>query len=315
MQDRELYRRILGIEAPWQVERVELKLETGEVHIYLDHAADVTWSCPECGAASPLHDHQAERCWRHLDTCQYQTILHASPPRTQCAQHGVKVVKLPWAEAGARFTALFEAFAIEWMKASSQLAVAQLLRLSWDEVHGIMERAVERGLERRKREPIVHLGVDEKAFRKGHNYLTLVNDLGGSRVLYVAEDRQQSSLDGFWGTLTEEQKQRIQAVAMDMWDPYVDSVREHLPDPEKKIVFDKFHIAKHLGEAVDQVRRKEHRVLKAEGDQRLTGTKYHWLRDPARMESEQRREFVQLRQNCGVNCGIRSRWNSRKCIA
>jgi transposase len=297
MQDRELYRRILGIEAPWQVERVELKLENGEVHIYLEHAQDVSWSCPECGVPSPLHDHQAERCWRHLDTCQYQTILHASPPRTQCAQHGVKVVKLPWAEAGARFTALFEALAIEWMKASSQLAVAQLLRLSWDQVHGILERAVERGLERRKQEPIVHLGVDEKAFRKGHNYLTLVNDLSGSRVLYVAEDRQQSSLDGFWGTLTEEQRAGIEAVAMDMWDPYIDSIREHLEEAEKKIVFDKFHIAKHLGEAVDQVRRKEHRALKAEGDERLTGTKYHWLRDPARMESEQRREFVQLRHS------------------
>ena len=91
MQDRELYRRIFGNRGPWQVERVELKRETGEVYIYLDHAADVTWSCLECGAASPLHDHQAERSWRHLDTCQYQTILHASPPRTQCAQHGVKV--------------------------------------------------------------------------------------------------------------------------------------------------------------------------------------------------------------------------------
>src|SRR5215467_15697297 len=148
-----------------------------------------------------------------------------------------------------------------------------------------------------QRDPILHLGVDEKAFRKGHNYLTLVNDLEGGRVLYVAEDRQQSSLDGFWGTLTEEQKQGIEAVAMDMWDPYVDSVREHLPEAEEKIVFDKFHIAKHLGEAVDQVRRKEHRALKAEGDQRLTGTKYHWLRDPARMDSEQRREFLQLRQS------------------
>ena len=87
------------------------------------------------------------------------------------------------------------------------------------------------------------------------------------------------------------------SVAMDMWDPYIDSVRGHLEAAEKKIVFDKFHIAKHLGEAVDQVRRKEHKALKAEGDERLTGTKYHWLRDPARMESEQRREFVQLRQS------------------
>jgi len=78
MQDRELYRRILGIEAPWQVDRVELKLESGEVHIYLEHAPNVTWLCPECSAPSPLHDHRPERCWRHLDTCQYQTILHGS---------------------------------------------------------------------------------------------------------------------------------------------------------------------------------------------------------------------------------------------
>ena len=203
MQDRELYRRILGIEAPWQVERVELKLETGEVHIYLDHAADVTWSCPECSAPSPPYDHQPERCWRHLDTCQYRTILHANPPRTQCAQHGVNVIKLPWAEAGSRFTALFEALAIEWLKAASQKGVAQMLQLSWDEIHGILERAVQRGLERRKRAPMVYLGVDEKAFRKGHNYLTLVNDLIDGRVLYVAEDREKKSLDGFWGTLTE----------------------------------------------------------------------------------------------------------------
>ena len=139
--------------------------------------------------------------------------------------------------------------------------------------------------------------MDEKAFRKGHNYLTLVNDLAGSRVLYVAEDRQQSSLDGFWKTLTEAQKQGIQAIAMDMWDPYINSAREHLPEAEKKIVFDKFHIAKHLGEAVDRVRRREHLALKAEGDERLTGTKYHWLRDPTRMDSEQRREFMQLRRS------------------
>ena len=95
------------------------------------------------------------------------------------------------------------------------------------------------------------LGVDEKAFRKGQSYFTLVNDLTKARVLYVAEGRQQASLDGFWETVTEEQKQSIEAVAMDMWDPYVASVRKHVPGAEKKIVFDKFHIAKHLGEAVD----------------------------------------------------------------
>jgi transposase len=297
MQDRELYRRILGIEAPWYVESVDLKLEAGEVHVHLRHHEMVHWPCPACGAASTLYDHQPERQWRHLDTCQYQTILHAEPPRSECSEHGVKVVKLEWAEPSSRFTALFEALAIDWLKAASQKAVAGLMKLSWDEIHGIMERAVKRGLERRKAERVSHIGIDEKAFRKGHNYLTLVNDLSRSRVLYIAEDRKQTSLDGFWGTLTGEQIASIEALAMDMWDPYIASVREHVPEADGKIVFDKFHVAQHLGEAVDRVRRKENQTLKASGDDRLSGTRYDWLRNPAAMEPKDRREFTELRKS------------------
>jgi transposase len=297
MQDHELYRRILGIEAPWQVERVELKLQQGEVHVYLAHQDNHPWACAVCGARGPLYDHQPEREWRHLDTCQYRTILHASPPRTQCADHGVRVVKLPWAEPGSRFTELFEALALEWLKHASQQAVGDQLQLSWDEIHGILERAVKRGLARRRAEEIPHLGVDEKAFRKGHKYLTLVNDLKRNRVLYVAEDREQSSLDGFWSTITDEQRASIRAVALDMWDPYLASLKDHLPEAEKKMVFDKFHVAKHLGEAVDKVRRREHKVLKAQGDERLTGTKYDWLRNPGSLDDPQRREFAELRRS------------------
>ena len=279
------------------MERVDLQLKEGEVHVYLTHEDNREWACAECGVLCPLYDHQPERQWRHLDTCQYRTILHAEPPRSQCPEHGVRVVKLSWAEASSRFTALFEGLAIEWLKHASQKAVGEQLRLSWDEIHGIMERAVERGLARRQAEEIPYLGVDEKAFRKGHKYLTLVNDLTRSRVLYVAEDREQSSLDGFWPTITAEQQASIEAVALDMWDPYVASVRGHLPKAEEKMVFDKFHIAKHLGEAVDRVRRREHKVLKAEGDERLKGTKYDWLRNPASMEGEQKREFAELRKS------------------
>lgn len=286
MQDRELYRQILGIEAPWFVERVELRLDQGEVHIHLGHQERVSWACPECGAECKLYDHQPERQWRHLDTCQYRTVLHAKPPRTECREHGVRVVKLPWAEPSSRFTALFERLAMDWLRAASQKAVGEQLGLSWDEIHGILERAVERGLERRQAEKVPRLGVDEKAFRKGHKYFTLVNDLERGRVLYVAEDRTQASLDGFWETLTEEQVGSIQAVAMDMWDPYVNSTREHLPGAEGKIVFDKFHIARHLGEAVDRVRRREHKTLRAAG---MTG----W------------------RGRATTGCGIRRRWSRR----
>lgn len=140
MQDRELYRRILGIEPPWYVDSVELKLEDGEVHVRLAHQDNIDWPCPECGAACRLHDHQPERQWRHLDTCQYRTILHAEPPRSACPEHGVRVVKLAWAEPSSRFTALFEALAIAWLKAASQKAVAGLLQLSWDEIRCFRHR-------------------------------------------------------------------------------------------------------------------------------------------------------------------------------
>lgn len=297
MQDRQLYQQILGIASPWQVDRVELALEEGEVRVFLEHDPQTTWCCPECGRECPLHDHQPQRVWRHLDTCQYRTLLHASLPRTECAEHGVKVVRVPWAEPQSRFTALFEGLAIHWLKAASQKAVAARLGLSWDEIHGIMQRAVRRGLARRAAEPIPRLGVDEKAFRKGHRYATIVTDLDGGRVLYVAKERQQSSLDGFWATLTPQQLASIEAVAMDMWEAYENSVRQHLPDAAEKIVYDKYHVAKHLGEAVDQVRRKENKALRSQGDERLVGSKYQWLKNPDNFTTQHWRDFQTLRES------------------
>lgn len=297
MQDRQLYEQILGIPSPWSVERVELNLEEGEVHVYLEHPERAVWRCAQCERECPLYDHMPSRTWRHLDTCQYRTLLHADPPRTNCAEHGVHAVRLPWAEPHSRFTSLFERLAIDWLLAASQTAVAKRLGLSWDEVHAIMERAVARGLKRREAEAIPRIGVDEKAFRKGHKYATVVTDLDQSRVLYVAEDRKQASLDGFWKTLTAEQLASIEAVAMDMWDAYENSVRAHVPQAAEKIVYDKFHVAQHLGDAVDRVRRGEHKVLNAAGDKRLTGSKYLWLRNPDNFTDEQWREFQELRES------------------
>lgn len=297
MQDRQLYQQILGIVSPWTVDRVELKLEDGEVHVHLTHSKDVSWKCPECGRNCPLYDHQGIRTWRHLDTCQYQTLLHACLPRTECPEHGVRVVSVSWAEPGSHFTALFERLAIDWLKEASQQAVARQLDLSWDEIHGIMERAVRRGLARRKVDELPHLGVDEKAFRRGHRYATIVVDIWRSRVVHVAKGRDQASLDTFWPTLTPQQLTAVDLVAMDMHQPYVNSVQKHLPDGEKKIVFDKFHVAKHLGEAVDKVRRAENKVLRQDDDDRLVGTKYDWLRNPNNFSRDAWADFRVLRES------------------
>src|SRR5258708_18728035 len=222
-------------------------------------------------------------------------LSQAHTPATSVAEFVVRAVKLPWAEPSSRFTALFERLAIDWLRAASQKAVADQLGLSWDEVHAIQERAVERGLRRRQAEPVERLGIDEKSFTRGHHYFTLVNDLDRSRVLFVAEHRTEESLDRFWESLSEEQRAADRGVAMEMWDPYINSTRTHLPPAARKIVFDKFHIAKHLSEAVDLVRRRENKQLKPAGDDRLTGTRYDWLRHPARMEPGDRKQFPALR--------------------
>ena len=257
-------------------------------------AGEGPFPCPECQAVVPGYDRK-ERRWRHLDTCQFTTWIVAEVPRVECPTHGVKQLRVPWAEPGSQFTALFERFAIDVLQECAVQGGADLLRISWDEAWGIEERAVRRGLARRGHDVVAHLGVDERAIAKHHKYLTVVADLDRSRVLYLAEDRKEESLDGFWPTLTPAQQEGIQAIAMDMWEPYIQSTREHLEDAATKIVFDKFHIEKHLHEAVDKVRKAEHRALRKADDDRLTGTKYLWLMLPHRMTAAQRQTFRLLK--------------------
>ena len=247
--------------------------------------------CPECGEAAPIHDHK-ERRWRHLDTCQYRTILHARVPRLSCPKHGIKQVKVPWAEPGSRFTALFECLVINWLQRGCITAVAKLVGLSWDHAAGIRARATARGLARRDQKPVRYVGVDETSYRKGHQYVTVVNDLEEEAVLHVHDGRKQEALDSYWAAMPADHREQVVAVAMDMWEPDIRSTMEHLPGAEEKIVFDKFHVAQHLGDAVDAVRKAEHRELLAAGETWLKRTRYDWLRHPDHFTREAWRAFL-----------------------
>jgi transposase len=229
--------------------------------------------------------------------------VHARGPRLACPTHGTRHVRVPWAEDGGRFTALFEALALDWMKQAAIATVAARLPLSWDEAAGIQARAVRRGLQRRQAAPARYLGIDETAFQRRHEYVTVVTDLGRSRVLYVADDRRRESLDSFWAQWPAEHRATIAAGAMDMWEPYIGSTRAHLPGAEGKIVLDKFHIAQHAHHAVDQVRRREHRALEAEGQDWLAGTKYDWLRHPDRFTLAAWRDFVGFARRTKLKTG------------
>jgi transposase len=154
---------------------------------------------------------------------------------------------------------------------------------------------VRRGLARRQLVPPRRIGVDETSFQKRHEYVTAATDLDRGVVLYVADDRKQESLDAFFEGLAPETRKAIEVVCMDMWQPYINSTRRYVPDAHTKIAFDKFHVAKHLGDAVDQVRRQEHKALMGFGDERLARTKYFWLENPERMSEDRWIEFQPLR--------------------
>ena len=293
MQNTDFYHQILGLDNSWKVSDVNLDMAKKKVEVRVEFCGIA--KCPECGVKCAIHDHAAERQWRHLDTCDLQTILIARIPRTSCQQHGVKTVSIPWAAPHGRFTMLFEQVVIHWLLVTqSQSGVAKQLRLSFDQVHSIMARAVERGLARREELPVKYLGIDEKSMKKGHNYMTIVSDLTTGRVLEVAEKRTQASAqEAIAAAVREDLRPGVEAVCTDMWDAFMSAAREVLP--EAKLVHDRFHVAKHLNDAVDKTRREEQRQLLAEGDDRVKRARYLFLTNFAELDEDRLVRFAEAR--------------------
>ena len=288
------YALLLGIGSPWEVKTVELKLPEKKVEIELGWQRGAAARCPECGRECSIHDGAPERTWRHLDTMQFTTLLRARTPRSNCPEHGVKTMAVPWAAPQGRFTLLFERFAVDVLLASGSVSQGcELMGIGWETAQEIMRRAVERGLEQRQLEGLKHLGMDEKSFKRGQSYITLLTDLDQSRVLDVVEERTVAAADQLWTTLTPEQKQSVEAVAVDLWAPFIQTIEKQVPGAD--IVHDKFHVSKYLGEAVDKVRRQEHKDLMAHGDETLKGSRQLWLYNPQNFSPEQAEEFSALK--------------------
>ena len=192
---RSHYHLLLGLDADWRVDDVELKMSENRVEISLVHGGGQL-RCAECDQGCSQADTAPPRQWRHLDTMQFETIIKARVPRSKCSSCGVKTIAVPWSGKHSRFTLMFEALAISILQAARSVSSgADVLGVSWKTAHTLMRRGVERGLERRGDEPIDYIGIDEKSFGKGQDYVSLMVDIEGSRVLEVAKDRSEESCD------------------------------------------------------------------------------------------------------------------------
>lgn len=284
---KELYQQMLGLGDNWEVSLVDLDITGKEVQISLTYLKEEA-CCSECAAQGKVYDHTPTRRWKHLDTMQFSTVLEAKTPRVDCSGCGnVKSARLPWAGKHSHFTLQFEAFAIQVLEAAKSITDARkVLGLTWNQAQTIMKRAVERGLLRRNEEEIPWLGMDEKSFRKGHRYISVLNDLEEGRVIEVAEGRSSEVAEKLLEEgLSENQRELVCGVSIDMSAPYIKAIEKLLPHAD--IVHDKFHISQHLTKAVDLTRRREHKQLMKEGDESLKGTKYQWLKNETGLSQEE----------------------------
>ncbi len=270
------YQQILGDTGPWVVSEVRLDVAGLVNEVRLSVKSGAVWACPQCRGRMHIKEWRTRR-WRHLDSCQFKTVLEAAVPVVECSAHGAQTVQVPWAEGSSRFTMFFESFAVQVLEACSTARASGLLGVSWDEADGIKQRAVRRGLARRQVSGLEYVCVDEKAVGYGHDYVTVVTGVMGGkpRVLYLGDGRAEEGLNGFWEWLGAEACARIRAVSMDMGQAYQNSVRRHCPEAE--LIFDPFHLMKMLNGAVDQVRRRE--AVMGTGSQRvaLKKTRQMWL--------------------------------------
>ena len=292
----QFYTRLLKLRRPWLVTEVRYGESPERLDVYVDHERGIQLCGPRCGAACPIYDHSPEREWQHLDTGEVPTYVHTRLPRVRCREHGVISIASEWAEPGAELTRAMEVRLIDLAKECSIQAVSRLTGLSWDRCWGVLERAVQRGQRRKAWTVPRYVGVDEKSFAKRHQYLTLVCDLETRTVEYVAADRRQESLEGYFLPFDEAELARLEAICMDRHDPYVAAVRECVPPGLDKVVFDKFHVLRLMNEAVDQVRRREPQQLRAQHSDLLTGSKYLGLYHPDNIPEHLLPRFTEVRQ-------------------
>jgi len=242
--------------------------------------------CGRCGERGGYRDTRPARHFRHVPLWGIPVELHYEPRRVSCGRcAGVHVEAMPWVVGKQRFTrALMVTIAI-WTRVLSWQQVARLFRCSWGTVAKAVEAAVEYGLAHRELSGVLYIGIDEISRKRGHVYVTNVYDLQSKRLLWSGEERKEATLEAFFDFLGPEKTAAIEGICCDMWQPYIDVVKTRAP--QALLVFDKFHIVRHLMEALDQVRREETREKGKAHKELMHRTRYIWLKNPWNLTERQ----------------------------
>jgi transposase len=243
--------------------------------------------CHDCGAvAATVHSQGYRRHLRDLNLACHQVWLEVGYRKIWCAEcNGVRVEQLSFADASKRVTHRLALYVHELCKFMTVKDVADHLDLDPKTVKAIDKAFLEKEFGETETAGLRVLAMDEIAVRKGHIYMTVIMDYFSGRIVWMGPDRRKETLDAFFAELSDTQKQGIEAVAMDMWEPFINRVRHHCPTAH--IVFDFFHVVQAFGKVIDIVRRDEYRNASAHDRNVLKGSRYLLLKNAENLTDDQ----------------------------
>jgi transposase len=290
MDPNTLFKVALGLQSPWEVKSLDFSLEAKRLDILVGFEPGSTFPCPECGKPAKAHD-TVEKSWRHLDFFQQAAYLTARVPRCRCDDHGVRQVQVPWARPGSGFTLLFEALLLAMAREMPVNAVGRLADEQDTRIWRVLEHYVEGALEKVDLSEVQEVGVDETAARRGHDCITLFMDFGKRRLMFAIAGRDPTTVGEFKTFLKEHggDPARIREACIDMSNAFIQGFVEAFPATH--LTFDRFHVMKLMGDAVDRVRREESKERPE-----LKRTRWFWQRNPENLRADQRERLRELQQ-------------------
>ena len=293
MRDVDLFQLALGLVPPWMVKACQFDAAKKRLDIEIDFKTGGRFPCPACAKPDcPTHD-TVMKTWRHLDFFQHQAFLSARTPRIKCSDCGVRLVDVPWARPGSGFTLLFEALAMTLVTHMPVAAVARLVGEHDTRLWRIIIHYVEAALARLDLADLRRVCIDETAAKRGHSYITLFVDIDQRRVVFIADGKDADTVAQFADHVDAHNSDasRIKQVCIDMSAAFIKGVTENLTEAE--ITFDKFHVMKLIGEAVDKVRRDE-----SKSRPELKRTRYLWLKNEPDYPAS--RAIIRELRGCGA---------------
>ena len=214
--------------------------------------------------------------------------------RVHCRRcQAVKRERLAFLADNPFYTKRFAYYVGQRCRASSIKEVAEELQLDWDTAKELEKQYMQAQLDRAGTPGPKAIGIDEISIRKGHTYRIVVSDLHRHRPIWFGGvDRSEASMDEFYRFLGKKKVNGIRLAVMDMWKAFRNSTRTHAP--QAAILFDKFHVLRHLGEALDQVRKSEYARLEGKQRRFIKGQKYTLLSHPQNLTGTARKNLKLL---------------------